>query len=298
MAALSRRAQSIAFRLDDEHRSRISDCVRKDSIQLTYQGIVRFAHNIEILIVTFVKAKGNTTGSYRQARNALRDLWRLSHQADDDISVRLPRARLQCLPKLALDYLDMRARLTSPELFDSVDGGFLTWAKDADATRLVEMIRIHSGVGARLVSRSRGRGKRSRARLEPVIFGQARGDGGGVNTGGRPSQDARDTLVMHLTVSPPALSRCRAVATTLVSATWCTPCSSGSTSLPRTRRSDAIGMKLRRAGPDPRSRHLFELASGFCQYLRVGDARLSVQCTVMSPILRRARNRIAVPRQT
>jgi hypothetical protein len=174
--------------------------VRKDSIQLTYQGIVRFAHNIEISIVTFVKAKGNTTGSYRQARNALRDLWRLSHQADADISVRLLRARLQCLPKLALDYLDMRARLTSPELFDSFDGGFLTWAKDADATGLVEMIRIHSGVGARLVSRSRGRGKRSRARLEPVIFGQARGDGGGVNTGGRPSQDARDTLVMHLTV--------------------------------------------------------------------------------------------------
>jgi hypothetical protein len=33
-----------------------------------------------------------------------------------------------------------------------------------------------------------------------VIFGQARGDGGGVNTGGRPSQDARDTLVMHLAV--------------------------------------------------------------------------------------------------
>ena len=83
-------------------------------------------------------------------------------------------------------------------IYSMVDS--LTWAKDADATRLVEMIRIHSGVGARLVSRSRGRGKRSRARLEPVIFGQARGDGGGVNTGGRPSQDARDTLVMHLTV--------------------------------------------------------------------------------------------------
>ena len=86
----------------------------------------------------------------------------------------------------------------SPKLFDSVDGGFLTWAENADANELVEMIRTLGADGARLVSR--GRGKRSRARLEPVIFGQARGDGGGVNTGGRPSQDARDALVMHLAV--------------------------------------------------------------------------------------------------
>ena len=57
----------------------------------------------------FLKAKANTTGSYRQARNALRDLWRLSHEADDEISVHLLRSRLLRLPKLALDYLDMRA---------------------------------------------------------------------------------------------------------------------------------------------------------------------------------------------
>jgi hypothetical protein len=101
------------------------------------------------------------------------------------------RGRLRCLPKQALDYLDMQVRSTYPELFDSVDGGFLTWAETADATRLVEMIRIHSAAGARLVSGRRGRGKR---------FGRARGGGAGVNTGGRPSQHARDTLVMHLAV--------------------------------------------------------------------------------------------------
>jgi hypothetical protein len=39
-------------------------------------------------IVTFVKAKGNTTGSYRQARKALYDLWGLPGQADADISMR------------------------------------------------------------------------------------------------------------------------------------------------------------------------------------------------------------------
>ena len=200
MTALSTHKQSFVFRLDDEHRSRISDCVRKDGIQLNYRGNIDFARNIETSIVTFLKAKANTRESYRQARNALRDLWRLSHEADDDISVRLLRARLPRLPKLALDYLDMRARLTSPELFDSVDFAFLAWAEKADAEKLVEMIQILSVDGARLVSRSRGRGKRSRARLEPLIWGQAGGAGGGANKGGRPSHDARDTLVMHLAV--------------------------------------------------------------------------------------------------
>ncbi len=121
MTPLSMHTQLFVFWLDDEHRSRISDCVRKDGFHLNYQGIIDFAHNIETSIVMFLKAKANTTGSYRQARDALRDLWRLSHEADDEISVHLLRSRLLCLPKRALDYLDMR--VTSLELFDSLDGG-------------------------------------------------------------------------------------------------------------------------------------------------------------------------------
>jgi hypothetical protein len=88
MTAPSTHTQSFVFQPDDEHRSRISDCVRKDGIQLNCRGIIDFAHNIETSIATFLKAKANTSESYRQARNALRDLWQLSHEADDDISVR------------------------------------------------------------------------------------------------------------------------------------------------------------------------------------------------------------------
>lgn len=171
--------------------------MRKDGIQLDHQGIIDFVCKIESSIVAFLKARADAR-TRQQAHDALRDLWQLSYEVD--VPVGQLRARLLYLPKLAFDHLDLRARVMSPKLFDSVDGGFLTWAENADANELVEMIRTLSADGARLVSRSRGRGKRSRARLEPVIFGQARGDGGGVNTGGRPSQDARDTLVMHLTV--------------------------------------------------------------------------------------------------
>jgi hypothetical protein len=197
MTALSTHRQSFVFRLDDEHRSRISDCVRKDGIQLDHQGIIDFVCKIESSLVAFHKARADA-GTRRQAHDALRDLWQLSYEVD--VPVGQLRARLLYLPKLALDHLDLRARVMSPKLSDSVEGGFLTWAENADAEQLVKMIRMLNADGARLVSRSRGRGKRSRARLEPVIFGQARGDGGGVNAGGRPSQDARDALVMLLAV--------------------------------------------------------------------------------------------------
>jgi hypothetical protein len=156
-----------------------------------------FVCKIETSIAGLREARPDA-GTFRQAHDALRDLWRLSHQAD--VPVRQLRTRLLKLPRLALDYLDMRARIVSPKLFDSVDDGFLTWAENADAEQLVKMIRTINADGASLVSRGRGRGKRSRPRLEPVIFGQARGDGCSVNTGGRPSQDARDELVMHLAV--------------------------------------------------------------------------------------------------
>ena len=171
--------------------------MRKDGIQLDHRGIIDFVCKIESSIVAFHKARDDAR-TRRQAHDALRDLWQLSYEVD--VPVGQLRARLLYLPKLALDHLDLRARVMSPKLSDSVEGGFLTWAENADAEQLVKMIRMLNADGARLVSRSRGRGKRSRARLEPVIFGQARGDGGGVNTGGRPSQDARDTLVMHLAV--------------------------------------------------------------------------------------------------
>jgi hypothetical protein len=58
---------AFVFRLDDEHRSRISDCVRKGGIQLNHQGITDFACNIESSIVTFLKARADTSGRRRQA---------------------------------------------------------------------------------------------------------------------------------------------------------------------------------------------------------------------------------------
>jgi hypothetical protein len=64
----------------------------------------------------------------------------------------------------------------------------------------MDTIRVISADGAELVSRSRGGGKRSKGRLEPLIFGHARGSNEGIQRGGRPNHNAQDELVMFLAI--------------------------------------------------------------------------------------------------
>jgi hypothetical protein len=112
------------------------------------------------------------------------------------------RARLHRLPRRAMDELDTRAQHLIPRLFpgETADQGFLAWAKGAAGKKLIEAVRVLSADGGQRVSRSRGGGKRSRPRLEPLILGQVRGAGGGRLKGGRPSHNAQDNLVTHLAI--------------------------------------------------------------------------------------------------
>lgn len=189
--------QSIIFQLDDEHRSRLRDCFRKDGIQLSPEDANNFARSIELSIISFLKQKGDSTATHREAFDALRDVWLLSQQ--DDAPVGQLRARLYGVPRTAVDYLVMRARQVIPTPFDS-DVAFLAWAKDADDNSLVDTIRLLGADGAKRVSRSRGGGTRSSDRVEPLIFGKARGAGDGTHRGGRRSHHARDALVAHLAI--------------------------------------------------------------------------------------------------
>jgi hypothetical protein len=182
--------------LNEEQRECVRDCLRKANLPLPSAIFVSFLQDIQDSISRFVSLRPSTT--FRETHNALRSVWLLAHE--DDPPVGLLRARLKALPKRAIEYIERRFCRAVTQLFpggDSADAGFLAWSKDADGIELVRALRVVTAEGGKPVAgRSRGSGKRSGLKLEPMIFGEVRG--AGANKGGRPSEDARQELVMNL----------------------------------------------------------------------------------------------------
>jgi hypothetical protein len=201
------------FRLDDEQCARVRDCLLKADLTLPGAAFERFVRNIEGSISRFLNIVPSAT--LRETHDALRAVWLLA--GEDDPEVGVLRARINTLPETALQYINRRAprvipRLFPGETFEDVaflawaepethpkNPGFLAWAENADDDKLVKALRVLGAEGAQIVvGRSRGCGKRSARRVEPMILGEVRGTAAKKSKGGRPSNDARHELVMHL----------------------------------------------------------------------------------------------------
>lgn len=149
-------------------------------------------------------------GTFREAHDALRALWQRCDLEEPPIKVL--REEIQKLPRTAIEQLGRRARVVILQLFDgeSIEDDvsdspdrladrFLEWVASADDEKFVIALRNLSSEGERRVlGRSRGGGKRSRPRVEPVIMGVARGAGAHDLRGGAPTEDAVHDLVMLL----------------------------------------------------------------------------------------------------
>jgi hypothetical protein len=181
--------------LDDEQRARIRDCLRKDKLTLPSDRFERFVGQIQMSIDYFLGLPPE--GKFRKAHDDLRALWALARE--DDPPVGVVRARLQKLTPAAREYVGQRA----PRIIARLDRKpvvwctsalpaqsfceFIKWTATADGAKLLTAVRLLSAEGARFVAgRSRGGGKRSGIRLEPVIMGEARGVGSAHHRGGRP----------------------------------------------------------------------------------------------------------------
>ena len=186
------------FELDDEQRARVIDCLRKDGFQLAPAAAAAFLSDIGRSIEIFRGARGAPRTTSREAHNALRGIWELAHEGDCPLGQL--RARIQSLPREAVEYLDRRALRVIPDLFpgQSAETGFLEWAKNAVSKDLVRAAGVLSAEGGQLISRSRGGGKRSAARLEPRILGRVSGSGEGAPVGGRPRHVAQEELIRNL----------------------------------------------------------------------------------------------------
>jgi len=99
-----------------------------------------------------------------------------------------------------VEYLYGRARRVIANLFpkQNAEAGFVEWARNATGEDLVIATQVLSAEGGQLISRSRGGGKRSAARLEPRILGRVSGSREGASVGGRPRHVAQGELIRNL----------------------------------------------------------------------------------------------------
>jgi len=188
---------SVDYRLNDEERARVQDCLTKDGVSLPRDRFERLVHGLEGSIQHFLTAVPE--GNFRDSHNALRDLWQLSHQNDPPVGV--IRARIQSLPEKALERLELRWPRVMAALFPAKGPTprFQTRAASADREMLIAATRALSAEGERIVpGRSRGAGKRSAPRLEPFIMGETRGAGTRHHHGGRPKDESYQSLIMRL----------------------------------------------------------------------------------------------------
>jgi hypothetical protein len=217
------------FRLDDEQRARVTDCLGKEALSVPSDRLEQFAGDIEASIAQFHATPSETT--FRDARDAVRTLWMLAHE--DDPPIGQLRVRLARLPHTARERMGRRASMVMRRLGFDLGGPanelperafdrFLEWTKTPEAMRLprpsprlqeelpeklaifagprpvslaplVIALRALTSQGSRPVEgRSRGGGKRSASRMEPRIMGEMR------HRGGRPANECHQSLVMHL----------------------------------------------------------------------------------------------------
>jgi hypothetical protein len=191
---------SAIFQFDEERRARVVDCLRKDRVKLGSADENLLIRNIDHSIQTFLTERGQSKATFRETHEALRVIWILAHE--EDCPVGQLRAGISQLPQEAVDYMDRRARYVIPRRFpcQDVETGFLPWAAHASPEDLITAARVLSAEGGQLVSRSRGPGVRSSAKLEPRVLGQVRGVGDPSHRGGRPKRASQQDLIRWLAI--------------------------------------------------------------------------------------------------
>ena len=204
------------YRLDDEQRSHIRDCVRdcltKEGITLPRDHFERFIRDIEGAVNRLL-INDDAKATFRENHDALSAIWKLCRLSKPP--VRVLREELKKLPGEAIQHLARRARGVIPQIcsgdslgdcvFDSPDrlaALFLEWAAGVDDEKLVRVLRALTNEGGRIIpGQSRGGGKRSRIKFAPMLMGEVRGAGTRDHRGGPPIKRADHELVQDLVLA-------------------------------------------------------------------------------------------------
>jgi hypothetical protein len=165
---------AVRYRLDDEQRERIQDCLTKAHISLPRVAFLQLSQDIEASIEHFYQAPVEPT--FRETHDRLRALWKLSHL--DEPPIRVLREELKELPNRALESIVRRARIVIPrrfpgetieeDVFDTPDRlttRFLAWADSASDEKLGQALRILAGRARAWCRAEAGAAPSARARV-------------------------------------------------------------------------------------------------------------------------------------
>ena len=185
--------------MDEEQRDCLTRCLRKSGAKVSSEDIEHFLGRAARAMSTFLRDEQEYAMTDREVHDALRDLCKLASESDPPLGQ--IRARIKVFPEQIVRQFDRLAPEQIPKYYEDVRnelmpaseeqalraGGFREWAQVADGWALVWAVETLTTTGVSIVSgRSRGGGKRSRARIEPDILGVARGAGDRASAGGRP----------------------------------------------------------------------------------------------------------------
>jgi hypothetical protein len=111
------------YRLDGEQRALVQAFLKKERLSLPPDDFLQLIRGIETSIVHFLNAP--VEGKFREAHDALRQLYELSH--DDDQPVGQLRARIEKLPRDAVELEPVREDKESLESLVKQGGELILW---------------------------------------------------------------------------------------------------------------------------------------------------------------------------
>jgi hypothetical protein len=184
-------------RLDEEQRACVKRCLGRSGAEVSGLKLKALATVVACAMSAFLARKSDYEMTYREVHDAIRELWRLASEADPSIGQ--IRAIIKALPDQVLRLFNYLARQEIPEYYavgqigralanerggislaevEALrEGGFRAWAAIASGPALIWAIQtLLPAIGIiEVEGRSRGMGKRSPSRVEPIIMGTARG---------------------------------------------------------------------------------------------------------------------------
>jgi hypothetical protein len=184
-------------RLDEEQRACLKRSLGRSGAEVSGLKLKALETAVANAMITLLDRKSEYAMTYREVHDAIRELWRLASDADPPVGqiramikassdqvlrpfndlARQEIPKYYAIGQIGRAPANERGGISLAEVEALRAGGFRAWAVIASGPALIWVIQtLLPAIGViEVEGRSRGMGKRSPSRVEPIIMGTARG---------------------------------------------------------------------------------------------------------------------------